>query len=138
MSMKQKIDILLIDDDRATNFLNKSIIEELGCARSMTFKKDGLEAINYLTEEKDGKYPRPDLILLDINMPVMDGWGFLDRYTVLDENQKGKVLVVMLTTSLNPEDRSRARKHGELSDFMVKPLTEENFTDLLVKCGFWE
>ncbi|MRI00348.1 response regulator [Kriegella sp. EG-1] len=125
--------VLLIDDDEATNFIHRMVIKNMNCTENIIIKENGIEALTYLTTAVDGKYPQPDLIFLDINMPAMDGWEFLEEYKNLDENQLAKTVIVMLTTSLNPDDRNRANEINGISGFMSKPLTEELLEELLKK-----
>ncbi|MEC7754878.1 MULTISPECIES: response regulator [Roseivirga] len=122
--------IMLIDDDEATNFVHKMVISQIDCAKEVVEAHNGQEAIDYL-KERAGKQPQPELIFLDINMPVMDGWEFLEEYEKLDEDQKGGMVVVMLTTSLNPHDREMATKMGVIHDFMNKPLTKGMLAELI-------
>jgi CheY-like chemotaxis protein len=131
--MKQKLNcILLIDDDEPTNYLNRMVIEEVDCAHRVEVMQNAQDALNYLTHSSSsGEYPRPDLVFLDINMPAMDGWEFLEKYNQLPEEQKGKIIVVMLTTSFNPEDELKAKKISGVSDFRNKPLTAEMLKDVL-------
>jgi CheY-like chemotaxis protein len=123
--MKRKLNcILLIDDDEPTNFLNRLVIEEVDCTERIEIAQSGKEALEYLSLiDGDGNYPRPDLVFLDINMPAMDGWEFLAKYNQLPETQKAKIIVVMLTTSFNPEDEIKARNMEGVSGFCNKPLT---------------
>ena len=86
--------ILLVDDDEATNFLHKIMINDAGCAQGIHVAKNGKEAIEYLTNAIEGKYPQPDLIFLDINMPVMNGWEFLDEFEQI-KNQINKKLITL-------------------------------------------
>ena len=135
--MKQKLNcVLVIDDDEPTNFFTRMIIEESGCTDHIKVMQSGQEALDYLGKSKQAgsdasRYPSPDLILLDINMPAMDGWEFLDEYKKL--NVENRIIVVMLTTSLFPEDKLRAEKIPEISGFENKPLTEEKLTGVLEK-----
>lgn len=133
--MKRKLNcILLIDDDEPTNFLNKMVIEEVDCTERVETMQSAREALKYLTNTtSDGDYPRPDLVFLDINMPAMDGWEFLEKYNQLSKDQKAKIIVVMLTTSFNPEDELRARNMSGISGFRNKPLTPEILTQILHK-----
>ncbi|MDW3209783.1 MAG: response regulator [Reichenbachiella sp.] len=129
--MKKLNCILLIDDDEPTNFLNEMIISQLNCTESIVAVQSGREALDYLGSQVDGQFPQPDLILLDINMPGMNGWEFLVKYKNLDESQKGKVIIMMLTTSLNPDDEAKAHGIKDIKSFMRKPLTKEAFIDVL-------
>jgi CheY-like chemotaxis protein len=135
--MKDKLMcILFIDDDEPTNFLNKLIVDEMCCAEHVQIVHSGREALEYLTQSgayknDNNSYPRPDLIFLDINMPGMDGWEFLDHYKNLPNNQKGDVVMVMLTTSLNPDDEEAAKQYIEISGFENKPLQPEVIQKIL-------
>ena len=130
--MKKKLNtILLIDDDQATNFLHKMVIKKAECADHVHVELNGEAAINYLLSTKEGKHPKPDLIFLDINMPRMNGWSFLEEYGKLNESQKGTAVIVMLTTSLNPDDLQQAKKYGEISEFRNKPLSQAIMMDII-------
>jgi len=129
--MKKLNCILLIDDDEPTNFLHELIIREMGCTENIVTVQSGKKALEYLKSQRNGKYPQPDLIFLDINMPAMNGWEFLEEYKKLHHSQKGKVVVVMLTTSLNPDDEERANSCEEIDDFKIKPLTQEMLAEII-------
>ena len=139
--MKKKLTcILFIDDDEPTNFLNKMIAEESGFANHVQVAFGGEEALHYLTNSGpftngSENFPRPELIFLDINMPGMDGWEFLDRYKKLPTPQKGNIVMVMLTTSLNPDDEKAASKCSEIAGFEHKPL-EKNMLEKIVRTCF--
>lgn len=135
--MDQKLKcVLLIDDDEATNFLNKMSIENSGIAEHIQVVWNGQEALEYLTNtgkfrDENAAYPQPDLIFLDINMPVMDGWEFMNEYHKLKENQKGNKVIVMLTTSINPDDKLKASLIPEITDFKNKPLFPDNLEEIV-------
>jgi len=134
--MKNKLNcILLIDDDEPTNFLNRMTLEQVGCARHIQVVQSGHDALDFLMQR--GKYanerdcPHPDLIFLDINMPAMDGWEFLARYRELSETQKASIVMIMLTTSLNPDDQVRAKAIPEINGFENKPLKADRLKEIL-------
>jgi CheY-like chemotaxis protein len=131
--MKQKLNcILLIDDDEPTNFLNRMVIEEVDCSERIETMQSARDALKYLTNASiTGNYPKPDLVFLDINMPAMDGWEFLEKYNQLPEEQKAKIIVVMLTTSSNPEDELKARAIAGIAGFWNKPLTTDILRQIL-------
>lgn len=131
--MKRLKRVLLIDDYEADNFMHEMLFEEMGCVDEIVVKLNGREALDYLTTPQQGQLPRPDLICLDINMPVMNGWEFLAAYEALDEDMRGGVVLMMLTTSLNPDDKSLADSNEAISDFVSKPLTREALGELLSK-----
>lgn len=124
---------MLIDDDEPTNFLNKMVVEEMNCAERIRVIPNAKEALEYLKAASNNSSDQctPELIFLDINMPAMDGWEFLAEYEKLSEAQKSKVIVVMLTTSFNPEDRLRAMQIDSVAAFRNKPLTVEILREIL-------
>lgn len=117
--------ILLIDDDEATNYLHRIMIDDAECTEETYVTKNGKAALEYLRSSVEGQHPQPDLIFLDINMPIMDGWDFLEEYQKLDEAQKGKIVLIMLTTSVNPDDYEKAKNYPDVAGFKNKPLTVE-------------
>ncbi|MDO5980785.1 response regulator [Flavivirga spongiicola] len=123
-AIENKVDcILLIDDDKATNFFNKLIIEKMNLAKQVYIAENGQKALEFLKLTVEGEYPQPNLIFLDINMPVMNGWEFLMEYKKLDVSKKD-IKIVMLTTSSNPNDEKKAERIEEVSSFKKKPLSK--------------
>lgn len=131
-NMKTKLNsILLVDDDEPTNFINQIVIKRLGCAENVTAVKSGLAALDYLNTQEEKGNPLPNLIFLDINMPAMNGWEFLEEFKKLPDHQKSKITIVMLTTSVNPDDHAKAISYKEVADFEIKPLTADKMTRII-------
>lgn len=127
--MRRKLNcILLVDDDPDDNMFHQIILEEMNIVNNIDIVVNGLEAIAYLKQEN--RTP-PELIFLDINMPKMNGWEFLEQYKHLDANQKARVTIVILTTSANPDDIKKAKQIQEVTGFETKPLSKEIMTDIL-------
>lgn len=135
--MKQKLTVLLVDDDKATNIFNKYKLKQLGLCQSITIATNGQEAIDFLkSKDEHGKNPQPDLIFLDINMPIMNGWEFLESYERLDNKEKGNVILIMLTTSEHEDDYNKAMENPNISGFRTKPLSTEMIQEIISE--FWE
>lgn len=124
--------ILLVDDDKASNFLNELLIQDLGIASRIEVAKNGVEALQMIDQYNKNKHVCPELILLDINMPVMDGFEFLQTYQNLNFDNKQSVIIVMLTSSSNPKDIEKVKQAG-IEDFLTKPLTEEKLNKVVEK-----
>lgn len=127
--MKELHTILLIDDDPATNFLHTLIIQREKCTVNVICKQSAEEALAYLKTK--GEHSYPELIFLDINMPGMSGWDFLVDYQLICKGREVGKVVVMLTTSLDPFDKEKAKSIKEISEFRSKPLTSEKLRQVL-------
>lgn len=123
---------VLIDDDSITNFLNEELIKELGVSEKVKVFEDGRGALNYINENCIKSNKCPELILLDINMPVMDGFEFLKVFNSLEFENKEDVKIIMLTTSSNSKDFEQAKKLS-VKDYITKPLTPEKLMPVLQK-----
>ena len=127
--MKKKLNcILLVDDDPDDNFYHQIIINEMNIVNHIDIVINGIEAIAYL---KKGNQIPPEIIFLDLNMPKMNGWEFLEQYKHLNIAQKAKVLIVILTTSANPDHIKRAKEIQDVTGYETKPLTKELMMEIL-------
>lgn len=126
--------ILLVDDDEATNYLNAMIVREKGIAEQVTVMESAGTALRYLSDcnlpQQSKNHPLPELIFLDINMPVMSGWEFLKEYDKLGLFSQ-KPILVMLTSSPNPDDESKARTFPVVSEYRRKPLSEHMLDEIM-------
>jgi len=129
----KKIDcILLVDDDSTTNFLNSELISDLNICNQVHVAHNGQEALNYIKLE--GEYKgvdkklniRPNLIFLDINMPLMDGFEFLKEYKLLPKSKRANCMIVFLTTSDAVKDKIKSEANELIYEFIEKPLRKDD------------
>lgn len=114
--------VLLIDDDSTFQFIGKALLKYVGIPpENIQSALSGKHAMDLLTSAGQSL---PDLILLDLNMPIMDGFGFLDAFNKLEHPEKDKSKIIVLTSSHNSADMERVRKFG-ITKYMTKPLQEE-------------
>lgn len=127
---QMKLDcILLIDDDTATNFINQHVIKSFGVDAKIKAFESGSTALDYLSSSLN---KQSGIILLDINMPGMNGWEFLDEYEKMSPERRSKIILAMLSTSVNPDDEQKAKQRSSVEKFISKPLKKEHI-DLLIK-----
>lgn len=122
--------IMLVDDDEDDNFFHEREITQNKFANTVIIKNSGKKALEYLKTKTD---PLTDLIFLDINMPVMSGWEFLNEYERLDKEMQSKAIIIMLSTSQNPTDIAKSKTWNFVSDYVTKPLTKAIMEGILVK-----
>ncbi len=128
--------ILLVDDDKISNIVNKHFIRKLDLDVDVEVALNGKEAINFLHQLSLNKLLSsvllPCLILLDLKMPEMDGWEFLKVYEQnFDEELRSKISIVVLTTSEFECDKIRAMKNPNILEFIKKPMSEDIFMKLV-------
>ena len=132
--MKNKLTcIMLVDDNHNDNFFHERVIRKTNSGIIVIEENSGLKALEYLKSIKRDKGMVPDLILLDINMPGMNGWEFLQEYERLDKQLQSKVIIIMLTSTDNVDDAARGKAWSFVSDFITKPMTEEIMNDIIKK-----
>lgn len=135
--MKNRLNcVLLVDDDEPTNFLNEMVINSTNATDYVHTTQTAMEALDFLTQ--NGKYERskfqyatPDLIFLDINMPGLNGWDFLEEFQKMEVKDKDKIVIVLLTNSYNPDDERKAREIKEVYAYKHKPLTIAAVNDII-------
>jgi CheY-like chemotaxis protein len=125
--------ILLVDDDPICNFLHSRLIKKLDITDHIQISLNGREALNYIDNESEFK-KCPQLIFLDINMPVMNGIEFLQIYTE-GNHCIGKPVIIILTTSHSTQDLEKCKSYFHVNGYLNKPLTPEKI-DTVLKAFF--
>ncbi len=116
--------VLLVDDDPTTNYLNRLLLQRLSVTDHILVAQDGREALDLLAQQCQPLTATcPRLILLDVNMPGMNGIQFLEAYQQSPLATQKAIVIVMLTTSLHPRDVQRVQQLATVSGFVTKPLT---------------
>lgn len=121
--------VWLIDDDSLTNMLNKMLIERFDSSIEINCFEYAEEAIQRLRH----KDLWPEIIYLDINMPVMNAWDFLDNSRSIFKGQQDTPIIHILTSSNNPKDKTIAQSYHEVSSYLIKPLNAESLVNTLKK-----
>ena len=125
------LSFLLIDDDEIFQFIMKNTIAEISPDIRIKFFSDGEKGIDFLKQNLGAATNLPDIILLDVNMPFMDGWEFLNEYKSLQTEIKKDINIYLLTSSNNPNDIAMAKEISELSGYLVKPISKEGIKNLI-------
>ncbi|MBO9698826.1 MAG: response regulator [Sporocytophaga sp.] len=125
-SMVKFKNVLLVDDDYVSNFIADHLLTKLDLCENLTFCRNGDEALKYLKSAGDDF---PEVIFLDINMPVMDGFEFIETFQRLNLDKK-KTRIIIYTSSFSPKDLEVLKNIG-FNDFIIKPLTEEKLMNVL-------
>ncbi len=120
------IKIIQIDDDFINNMANERLLKKMGIDFESTNFLDPTEALRHLAETNE----HYDMMLLDINMPRINGWEFLDKYKDLGKEMP----IIMLTSSLDPNDQKRAKNNKLLTGFFIKPLSKDMMGDIFELC----
>ncbi len=126
--MEKVKSVLLVDDDPASNYLAQLLLKRLNTIEHISVAHNGKEALDYVIEQKAAN-SLPDLILLDINMPLMDGFEFMEQFQQLPYHTQSRV--VLLSSSVSSRDTEKAA-HYQLDAFINKPLTKEKLSKLML------
>lgn len=129
--MKRIDNLCIVDDDDAFKFLTTMTIEDSGRVDNIMTFSNGQETIEFLESVRNQPEKIPEIILLDLNMPVMDGWEFLNEYISIKPRIGKKITIYIVSSSIDPRDIQKAKLIQEVSDFIIKPVTEEKFHELL-------
>lgn len=126
--------VLCVDDDSISLTISKLLLERTEFAKEVITSIDGSDALDYFsnlfTNEPDAVEKAPELILLDINMPIMNGWEFLSEFVPLYSEKLKNTRIVILSSTIDPEDFSNAKNFPHVIQFISKPLSVENLESL--------
>lgn len=120
--VRQKLDIFLVDDQKITNFINKKLMNISGVGKQI------YDFINPLNALEELEIKKPHLILLDLNMPEIDGWEFLEQM----KNYKTKAKVVIVTSSTSKLDIQKAKEYDRVIHYLIKPLNARSIEELII------
>lgn len=123
--------VWLIDDDEVFVFLTKKLIAGAEQDVSLETYINGQDAIERLRQVAENESALPDLILLDLNMPVMDGWEFLKAYEEIQFINPEKIHLYIVTSSISPYEVERAKQIPAVQEFIVKPMVRQKFVELI-------
>ncbi len=128
--MSNKFTICIIDDDDVYQYSAERTIREEDIAQSVMVFSEAENALQYLAENSAMPEKLPEVILLDIFMPVMDGWEFLDEYVKLKPKINKKILLYVVTSSVSASDKKRAERYEGISDYIIKPVSQITFREI--------
>ncbi len=123
--------ICLIDDDRIYQFTAKKIIESTGFTQGLLSFYNGQEAIEYFNNHANDLSKLPDIIFLDINMPIKDGWQFLEEFKQLIRSIGKHITIFMVSSSVDDYDIKKSKEYEVVTDYIIKPISKERFIQLI-------
>jgi two-component system, chemotaxis family, chemotaxis protein CheY len=127
--------IALVDDDKIFQLTASKTIKAIELSNNVLQFENGEDALAYLKKNHADAGNLPDYIFLDINMPFVDGWMFLDDFASLKSRLAKPMVIYMVSSSIDPRDISRARNNTNVADYVVKPVTKEKFRELLQRAA---
>ncbi len=123
--------IAVVDDDSVFQFTTSRMLKATKLTNNILQFSNGQMALDFLNHHAANPTKLPDIIFLDINMPVTDGWMFLDEFQKMKEKFSKKARIYMVSSSIDPRDLNRARSNPEVSDYVEKPVSLTKFSELL-------
>lgn len=131
--MNMPLHIALVDDDRVYQFTTERMLSKIDESVRFQWFKDGEEALAYLRSNAKRADILPDLLILDINMPFMDGWQFLEAFRTTRDSMSKQIDIYMISSSADERDQSRAISNADVTDYLEKPITTDVLRSLLAR-----
>ena len=131
--MKKINTFCIIDDDDIYQFTTSHLLKKTELVNKIIVFSNGLKAINFLKEEIDNIENIPDILFLDVNMPVMDGWEFLEEYLLIKPMIPKTVAIYMVSSSVDEKDVLKAKSFSVLSGYLVKPISSKNIMEVILE-----
>ena len=114
--------ICIVDDDKIYQLTTKRLLERINATKNILVFSDGEEAYDYISEKIREEDALPDVIFLDINMPCMNAWEFLDAYKKIKPLLAKKIIIYIISSSISDTDIQRAKEIEHLTDYCIKPV----------------
>lgn len=130
--MKKINTFCIIDDDDIYQFTTSVLLKKTDLVNKIILFSNGLKAINFFKEELGNIENIPDILFLDVNMPVMDGWEFLEEYLLIKPMIPKTVIIYMVSSSVDEKDVLKAKSISTLSGYLVKPISSKNILEVIL------
>jgi len=131
--MNNPINICIVDDDDIYQFTVVKTLELLEFEKNILSFSDGEEALAFLVNNLNKNQKLPDVIFLDINMPIMDGFQFMEEYGKIKSQLGKKTVIYMVSSSVDPVDIERAKRISDVSDYIIKPIEPGKLKSVMEK-----
>jgi CheY-like chemotaxis protein len=122
--------VLLVDDEPVFNFITESLLKRVNLVKEVYSVFNGREAMKLLQESFQGLHNIPSHIFLDLNMPIMNGFSFLEEFSKLPRDQKDDIKIIVVSSSENPSDIAKVKSYG-VEDYISKPLSPDTLKEIL-------
>ncbi|APQ18285.1 response regulator [Maribacter hydrothermalis] len=128
--MNQNPLVWIIDDDDISKYIIRKNLQQLSITNVVEFS-DSLEPLKGITKNIDSVDKLPDIILLDLNMPILDGFEFMEEFKILNKEIAKEIHIYMLTSSLSSNDLVRANSYPEISEYLIKPIAFQSLETIV-------
>ncbi|MBC6999721.1 response regulator [Cytophaga sp. FL35] len=129
--MNENVNVCIIDDDDIYQYTMSAALESINSVNRIQVFLDGAEAMDFFLDNISNTEELPDVIFLDINMPIMDGFEFMEEYVKIKPKVGKQITIYMVSSSMDPKDIERSRKISEISDYIVKPIRETQLRTII-------